>query len=146
MHCVYFQEVSTNSASEVVREDHDYACRLVSQSTSLAEETGPSKENTVMDLTVPAPATPTVLDGSTRRRGKPVLNRSDSYTIRRSRNNEACRESRKRKRLEQENAEQRVHSLTEENKSLREKIRVLEVEVQETRSLLISRFKFRPAA
>lgn len=69
----------------------------------------------------------------------PAMQRSNSYVSKRKRNNHACRESRKRKKLDREIAEERVELLTVENQQLRDKIAVLEVEVQETRGLLLDK-------
>ena len=69
----------------------------------------------------------------------PKMKRTASYIKKRMQNNRACRESRKKRKTERDEAEIKVKTLTEENAAMRIEIEQLIKEVKETRSRLVAR-------
>ena len=97
-----------------------------SQIRNQVEDTSIAEADHVVDLTesVPSP---------------PKLVRTTSYKRKRDRNNQACRESRKKRKVKQTEAEEKVKDLTKENEDLREQIKRLEKEVKFSNELLVSK-------
>lgn len=88
----------------------------------------------VVDLTEDAPSTSVAPADPT-----PKMKRTCSYIRKRSRNNEACRESRKKRKVQRVEASEKVDQLTADNDRLRRQISQLEVEVRETRATLLAK-------
>jgi len=127
--------------------DHCYASKedstLETQSCSISnstnENTSPKLSNEtvtatpakiVVDLTEEEPCTSSSV---------PKLVKTPSYIRKRNQNNRACRESRRKRKAERDEAEQKAKFLAQDNEDMKKKIQELEVEVKQTRALLISR-------
>ncbi|XP_078483891.1 transcription factor protein isoform X2 [Ciona intestinalis] len=105
----------------VIQEDHCYSSQTLTIVETPVEEVLEVKQDPVVDLT-DAPSTSGV-----------------KVTRKRDRNNAACRESRKKKKMKLVEAEIEVVRLVEDNEVQRLKIAQLEVEVKETKALLLSK-------
>nr|CAB3254096.1 transcription factor protein [Phallusia mammillata] len=88
-------------------------------------------QNVVVDLTKEEPATSASIE-------TPKMKRTSSYIRKRSKNNEACRESRKKRKVQRDEAAEKMQELTDDNELLRKKIVELEQEVKETRATLLT--------
>nr|XP_018672756.1 transcription factor protein isoform X2 [Ciona intestinalis] len=105
----------------VIQEDHCYSSQTLTIVENPVEEVLAVKPDPVVDLT-DAPSTSGV-----------------KVSRKRDRNNAACRESRKKKKMKLVEAEMEVVRLVEDNEVQRLKIARLEVEVKETKALLLSK-------